>query len=233
VHANLQHLLILQNRDQKILTLTRDLEKIPRDEEHAKNTLQHDKTILEKSHEAVKICEVDIKKVDLEIATRRTTIQRLKHQQFETRKNDEFTALGNEVIRYEKEIDQLETNELELMEKADALRIIMKQAEVKLSQSKALVDEDLKVLVEKRKQLESRHGELKIERESLAASASEELLPLYGKLMKGKDGSAIVSVVGAQCTGCHMKLISSTLVKAQSKSEIAQCENCGRILYME
>jgi hypothetical protein len=58
-------------------------------------------------------------------------------------------------------------------------------------------------------------------------------MPLYVRLMKTKDGRAVVPMRDGKCEGCHMKLIASTVMKAQSGREIAQCEDCGRILYVE
>ncbi|MGL5017792.1 MAG: zinc ribbon domain-containing protein, partial [Luteolibacter sp.] len=59
------------------------------------------------------------------------------------------------------------------------------------------------------------------------------LIPLYNRLMKSKDGLAIAPMRDGKCEGCHMKLIASTVIKVQSNREIAQCEDCGRILYVE
>src|SRR5215208_2023026 len=67
--------------------------------------------------------EMDRKKLELDAGTRRESINRLKTQQYETRKNDEFRAMGNEIERYEKEIQQIEDQELELMDQADKARI--------------------------------------------------------------------------------------------------------------
>ena len=36
-----------------------------------------------------------------------------------------------------------------------------------------------------------------------------------------------------RCGGCHMKLVASTVIKVQGGKEIAQCEDCGRILYAD
>ena len=44
---------------------------------------------------------------------------RLKTQQYQTRKNDEFQAIGHEIERYENEIRKIEDEELELMVAAD------------------------------------------------------------------------------------------------------------------
>ena len=116
-------LLILQDRDRRLLTIAEDLEKMPRDEARAKTKLADDEAAVKNAHEAVVEGEVALKRLELDAQTRRTTIERLKSQQFETRKNDEYQALGHEITRYEKEVDELETKELEAMEVIDEARI--------------------------------------------------------------------------------------------------------------
>lgn len=238
VHARamlpvIKDLLILQERDQKLLTVTRDLEKIPRDEAHASGLLAGDQALLAQATDRLRQCEMAMKKIELDIGTRRNTITRLKQQQFETRKNDEFTALGNEVIRYEKEIDALETQELELMEQADGLREKVKEAEAQLARSQALVNEDLQALKAKKEQLLARRDELTQERANCASQVDADVLPLYDRLMKTKSGTAVVQAVNGLCSGCHMKLVPTTLVKVMAATELTQCENCGRMLYPE
>ncbi len=233
MQPTIHSLLILQERDQKLLLVARDLERIPRDEAQANGALAADKAALDKAIDALRQCEVATKKIELDIATRRNTILRLKQQQFETRKNDEYTALGNEARRYEKEIDGLETKELESMEIADDLRLKVKEAEAQLARSQALVNDDLAALASKRKQLLARREELLGERAALVAVVDPEVLPLYDRLMKTKNGSAVVHAGGGLCSGCHMKLVPTTLVKVLAALELVQCENCGRLLFSE
>ncbi len=61
--------------------------------------------------------------------------RKAKKQQFETKKNEEFRALGNEVERYTLDIDNLETQQLELMEVADGLRAKLEDARAALKKS--------------------------------------------------------------------------------------------------
>jgi predicted nucleic acid-binding Zn-ribbon protein len=231
MHPVIKELLILQERDQKLLIVQRDLDRIPRDEANANGQLNGDQQVLQKAIDALRQCEVATKKIELDIATRRNTILRLKQQQFETRKNEEYTALGNEVIRYTKEIDGLETQELEHMEIADNLRAKVKEAEAQLARSQSLVNADLADLTAKKAQLLQRKEELTTERKNLCSGVDPEVLPLYEKLMKSKNGSAVVQASNGMCGGCHMKLVPTTLVKVLAASEITQCENCGRMLY--
>ena len=228
---SIQALLVLQDRDRRLRGMAEDLERIPKDEARAKERLSGDEAAVKKAREALLANEVEIKKVELDVGTRRTTIQRLKTQQFETRKNDEYQALGHEIVRYEKDVDQFETKELELMERADALRATLAEVEQALTKTRQRVDEELASLAERRKRIQAESVELKAEREALAAKAPEAQMPLYERLLKTKNGLAVVPVVGGKCSGCHMKLVASTLVKVNSGVEGTQCESCGRLLY--
>ena len=178
-------------------------------------------------------CELRLKRLELDVGTRRTTIQRLKVQQFETRKNEEYQALVHEVTRYEKEADDLETRELELMEEMDTLRAAQKAAQEALAQTQRLVEEDLATIAQRHKRMEVERAEVSAERDQLAAQVPEAILPLYHRLMKTKVGMAVAPLDEGKCGGCHMKLIASTVVAVQTGKEITRCEDCGRILYVQ
>lgn len=226
-------LLILQDRDRRLMALAKDLEKLPQDEARAKAKLAGDQAAVAKAHQALQDCGLRVKKIELDAETRRTTIKRLKLQQFETRKNEEFVALGHEITRYEKDLDDFETKELEAMEETDGFRNALQAAEAALVHTRTLVDEDLKTIAERHKRMEADRVEILAERERLAANAPESMLPLYTRLMKTKAGLAIAPMREGKCEGCHMKLIASTVMKVHGGKEIAQCEDCGRILYAE
>ena len=226
-------LLILQDRDRRLLALAKDLEKLPQEETRAKAKLAGDEAGVIRAHDAVLDCELRLKRLELDAATRRTTIQRLKLQQFETRKNDEYQAIGHEITRYEKDVDDLETRELQLMEEMDVARAALKSAQAACDHDRALVEEDLTAITRRRDRLEAEHSEVTAQRDLLAAQVPESILPLYQRLMKSKTGLAVAPLQDGKCGGCHMKLIASTVVAAQSSKEIARCEDCGRILYVE
>jgi hypothetical protein len=226
-------LLVLQDRDRRLLYLAKDLEKLPQDEARAQGKLAADNKAVQAANDALVECELQVKRIELDVGARKTTIQRLKVQQFETRKNDEYQALGNEVVRYEKEVDELETKELELMEKIDQLRAAHKEAEAKRAKTQSLVNEDLASIGQRAERIKQDQAELTAERKKLAAAIPDSILPLYQRLMKTKDGLAVAPMHDGKCGGCHMKLIASTVVAVQTGKELARCEDCGRILYAD
>src|SRR5438445_4170302 len=122
VQAELEKLLILQDRDQKIRQIALEIRMLPQQRKNLEAQLAANAASLESLKQRARQLEVDRKRLELDVGTRQNSISRLKTQQYETRKNDEFQAMGHEIERYEKEIVQLEDQELELMEQADKLK---------------------------------------------------------------------------------------------------------------
>lgn len=230
--SEIESILILQDRDQRILKLEADLKRIPIEKERAKERLANDQAAVAKAKSAIQENEIEIKGIELDIGVRKQTLEKLKVQQYETKKNDEFTAFENEITRYSEEVDDYETSELELMEKADILSALQKKAKAALALTQNLVDEEIALLEQRGSECLKQHQEVLANRQSLASDIDEDLLSLYDRLMKSKGGDAVVSASTGQCKGCHMKLIPSTMINVQAAKEVVQCENCGRILYM-
>lgn len=224
-------LLQVQERDQRLRNLQRDLKDVPNLQARAKDQLAGDQAACEAAQLRMREVEVKIKNVEIEIQTRQNTIKRLQDQQFETRKNEEFQALGNEVIRYQKDVNGLEDQEIEHMEALEAAKAVLKDAQGKLAITQGRVNEELKQLDERAANLQQRITELKAERVALVGPIDPSDLNIYDRLMKSKGNSAIVVVDAGICGGCHMKLVSATLNAIKAEDAMVHCEQCGRILY--
>ena len=176
--------------------------------------------------------EVERKKLEFEAEAHRSKVARYKIQQFETRKNEEFAALGTEIQREEKEVQEIEDRELDLMalgEKArkeaaeEAVGAKVKEGELNVK------EEELK---KKRGELEMSLADLIKEIETLASGVEEGLLSKYRRIMMNKKDVAVVPVEhGTNCGGCHMKLTQGSVIAAKSGKAGASCENCGRLLF--
>src|SRR5437773_2982999 len=112
--------------------------------------------------------EIDRKKLELDVGTRSESISRLKTQQYQTRKNDEFQAIGHEIERYENEIRKIEDEELELMVEADKVKAELGAEEKKAATVKESITRQTKDLDAKSTTLESRLEELTKERAEIA-----------------------------------------------------------------
>jgi len=231
VHPELEQLLILQDRQQKIRQIQAEIETVPLRRTSLEAQLAASAGAVDALKQKARQVEVDRKKLELDVGTRTESIARLKTQQYQTRKNDEFQALGHEIERYESEIGKIEDEELELMVQADKIKVDLAEEEKKAAGVKESIARQTADLDEKSKALQSRLEELTRERTDLAGKIDEDLLGLFERIFKSKGDAAIVAIEHGVCTGCHMKVTSATAAQVKAGKEIVSCENCGRILY--
>jgi predicted nucleic acid-binding Zn-ribbon protein len=227
----LTQLLQVQERDQRILKFQKDLKDIPLHQARARTQLAGDQAAVEKATQVVKETEVKIKSIELDIQTRQNTIKRLQDQQFETRKNDEFAALGHEIQRYQGDVRTLEDSELEQMEALEAAKAGLKTAQDKLAETQARVNDELKALDERATGIQARLTEIQKERGELAAPVDPDPLELYTRIFS-KKSDAVVAIENGVCGGCHVKVVSSTIQSLRQGTSITQCDSCGRIVYL-
>lgn len=230
-----EKLLIIQERDQKTRDLRKELERLPQEEEQARSRLASDTGAVAAAKKAIQENEIGMKNLELDIDTRKDSIIKLKKQQFETRKNEEFAAIGTEIIRYGDEVTKLEDSELELMELGETLAATLEEATEKLAATQSLVDEELEAIAERKKNSEAMIAEIESDRAAHAAAIEDDDdLEFYEAIFKKKGDAAVVPLQHDEnCGGCHMKLIKNTIIKVKAANEITQCQQCGRILYEE
>jgi predicted nucleic acid-binding Zn-ribbon protein len=231
VHPDLEQLLVLQDRQQKIRQIQTEIRTLPLERSHLESQLAASAAGVDALKQKARQVEVERKKLELDVGTRAESISRLKAQQYQTRKNDEFQALGHEIERYENEIRKLEDQELELMIDADKLKAEVEMVEKSARATKDTVSRQLVDLESKSKALETQQQELENERQTLASKIDPDLLDQFERLFNSKGDAAVVAVEHGVCTGCHMKVTTATASRVKAAKEIVSCENCGRILY--
>jgi predicted nucleic acid-binding Zn-ribbon protein len=231
VQVELEQLLILQDRQQKIKQIQTEIRNLPLQRQSLDAQLAASLAALAALKHKAQHLEMDRKTLELDAGTRQESISRLKTQQYETRKNEEFRAMGNEIERYEKEIRLIEDQELELMDQAEKLKVELSAEEKKTAGSRESIARQMADLEEKGKTLEGRLSELMSERAELAGKIDEDVLARFERLFASKGDAAIVALDHEVCTGCHMKVTTQTAHRVKNGKEIVSCEQCGRILY--
>jgi predicted nucleic acid-binding Zn-ribbon protein len=231
VQAELEQLLVLQDRQQKIKQIQTEIKLMPQQRQNLEAQLAASAAALGALKSKAQHLEMDRKKLELDAGTRQESINRLKTQQYETRKNDEFRAMGNEIERYEKEIRLIEDQELELMDQADKLKVEVVAEEKKAAGARESIARQMADLDEKAKTLDGRLNALTAERTELSGKVEEDLLSRFERLFASKGDAAVVALEHEVCTGCHMKVTTQTAHRVKNGKEIVSCEQCGRILY--
>lgn len=228
---SIEKLLILQDRDRNISRVQQELAHIGPEREtlRAKAAATHSQ--LEAAKNRVKQIESDRKRLELEVEAKKTQIEKYANQQLQTRKNEEYRALANEIENCKAQINQIEDQEIELMEQAEAAQREVARTTVEANEARKLVDEQTAQLNRREENLQKELAELQTGRAELAAAVDEAARARYERLFKSKGGNVVVGVDHGACGGCHMKLPAQVLVTCRSQKEIVTCPSCGRILY--
>lgn len=227
----IEQLLILQDCDRKIRTLKFELKVSPDERKGVEEKLVANAANLENQRQIAKTLEVEKKKLEVDAQVKRDLIGKFRGQQFQTRKNEEFQALGNEIKHAETDIQTIEDRELEVMDQIEKQRVINAAAEQEAAKTKAQLNQQLVDIDAKTKALAGQLEGLEAERAKLTQGIDEDLLSRYERLFTSKGDMAVVPIEHEVCMGCHMKITTQTAVRVKGAKEIVSCEQCGRILY--
>lgn len=227
----IEKLLVLQDRDRKTNRVLAELAHIDPEREVLKAKAASTQTLLDAAKNRVKHIESERKQLEISVESKKTQIEKYANQQLQTRKNEEYRALAQEIEHCKAEITKIEDGEIELMEKAEAAQKEVLRAMADASEAKKQVESQVAQLNEREANLKKELAEFQSGRTELAAAVDEVARTRYERLLKSKGDNIIVGINHGVCGGCHMKLPPQILVSCRGQKEIVACSNCGRILY--
>ena len=227
----IEKLLILQDRDSKILQLQEELSRIGPDRQAIQARLSGASAGLESAKHRAKQWESERKKLELEVEAKKQLIDRYSLQQYQTKKNEEYRALAHEIELCKQGIVKLDDQQLEIMEKTEAEQRLVARAAAETAEAKKTADSRIADLDKTEANLKRELEALQSNRSELAAVVEESARTRYERLLRQKGRTVIVGIQHGVCGGCHMQLSRSVIVNCQGEKEIVNCANCGRILY--
>ena len=227
----IEKLLVLQDCDRHILQVQSELSRIQPESQMVSSRASSAQAGLDAAKDRVKHIESDRKKLELEVESKKTQIEKYALQQFQTKKNDEYRALAHEIDGCKQAITKLDDQQIELMEKAEAAQKDVAAANAVAAEARKATDSQLADIAKRGENLKKELTELESKRAQLLSVVDESARSRYERLLKNKGATVVVGVQHGVCGGCHMKLPTQILVSCQAQEELVSCINCGRILY--
>jgi len=228
----IEKLLILQDRDRKLLRVTLELAHIGPERDSLRTRAAATQGQLEAAKLRVKQIESERKQRDLEIEGKKTQIEKYANQQLQTRKNEEYKALAHEIEMAKEVIFKIEDQQIVLMEQAEAAQKEVARATTEAAAAKKLLDDQIGQLDQREGNLKKQFAELTGERAQLASAVEEATRNRYERILKSKGENVVVGIEHSACGGCHMKLPAQIVTHCRAQqAELVTCPSCGRILY--
>lgn len=227
----IEKLLILQDRDRRIFGLKNELARIEPERRMLLGKTSGTQAALDAAKLKVKQIETDRKKLELDVEAKKGQIEKYALQQFQTKKNEEYRALGNEIDHAKEAIVKLEDQQIELMEQMEAAQKQVGAAQKDADEAKKLADGQMKDLAAREENLKKELTEMEGSRGGLTSGLDESVFGKYMRLQKQKGENVVVGIQHGVCGGCHMKFPMQVVLACQQGQELVTCPNCGRILY--
>ena len=233
LEEQLKLLIELQGLDSQILKIERDLESIPQEFKKMDDAFEEKKSNLKKIEESLKALQMKRKEKEMDLESKEGSIKKFQSQLYQVKTNKEYSALEGEIARTRADDSLIEEEILKIFDQMDAenQKIVkekefLKVEEGKLAQEKKKFDEEASRI---KKEAEG----LNVQRTALAGKIDKTILARYDRIVKSKDGLAVVPVSGNSCQGCFRILPSQVIHEIRTKKELVCCGNCARILYIE
>ena len=226
-----EKLLILQDRDRHLFRTRAELANLAHERQSIQNHTAEAQVAFNAARERVKVNEAGRKKLELDAQAQQLAIDKYAGQQLQTRKNEEYSALGEQIGHCKKAIAQLEDQQLDLMEQGEKLQKETAAANAAFQEAKKLLDGQSATIDERERNLKQQLADYEIQR-AVAGSELEEATSIrYERLLKTKGENAIVGISNGVCGGCHMKLPTQVILSCKADAELNFCPHCSRVLY--
>jgi len=184
--------------------------------------------------EEIKEMEQAVAKKNIEIADAGTLIAKYTEQQNNVRNNREFDSLSKEI--------EYQNLEIELCnKKIKEFAFLIDEKKVVLGESDSLLDERKKDLESKKGELDAIIADTQKEEENLLKKSEafqvqveKRLLTAYQRIRENaRNGLAVVTIQRDACGGCFNQIPPQRQLDIRTRKKIIVCEYCGRILVDE
>lgn len=222
----------LQGLDTNIRRMEAELASVPVKIKEMEDAFSSKTTNLKKLEDESKALTLKRKDKEGEMEGKEGAIKKYQSQLYQVKTNKEYSALQDEIGRAKADNSVIEEEIIRILDQIDAKakeiaqeREVVKSEEVSLGQEKKKMEAQASVVKD---ELDG----VKIKRAELAARVDVKSLAKYERLLKNKDGLAIVPVANDSCQGCFSLLPPQVINEIRMKEDLVVCESCARILYI-
>jgi predicted nucleic acid-binding Zn-ribbon protein len=222
-----------QGLDSHILRLERELDSIPQQLKEMDEAFKAKSASLKSIEDGLKALLLKRKEKEGELESKEGMIKKYQAQLYQVKTNKEYTALQEEINRVKADNSIIEEDIIKIFDQIDeenrkiaGEKELLKGEEGKLAEEKKRLDADAGVIREELSKLQA-------QRKDLVAKIDKNILSKYERILRSKDGLAVVPIAGDSCQGCFRILPPQVINEVRMKTELVVCENCTRILYVE
>jgi predicted nucleic acid-binding Zn-ribbon protein len=231
--AELENLIRLQEIDTQIYSLRSEKAAKPAQIKALEEAFEAKKAhLLELEKNALELAKQK-KEREAELTAKEESTVKLQGQLYSLKTNKEYQTMLQQIQDSKVDASVIEDKILELMDKADALKIEVDKEKLKVKdEEKQSAAEKAKVEL-RIKEIDDSLSRLEGQRKQATPDLNPKIMAQYERILLSREGLAIVRVKGNSCGGCNMFVPPQVINLIRMYERIITCEVCNRILYIE
>lgn len=147
-------------------------------------------------------------------------------------KQKEYLAAQKE-IEYLKQVNaQKEEETAKLMEAIQEFRVGITSDEEKVGALKSELQEEEKTNAQKLEELNITIDSLMTKRKVVSNQCDTSILRKYERILKAREGLAVIPVIEETCTGCNMRIPPQQYIQLLQTGKLMNCPQCQRFIFV-
>lgn len=233
VKEQIDFLIKLQVLDEELYLLGAEKKEIPEKIKAIDEALESKKTDIKNAENDLKTLQVKLKDGEINLQQKEEQIKKLDTQLYQLKSNKEYSTMLSEIAGVKADNSSIEEEIIKLMDNVEATKKKIMEEKVLFEKEENDAKKNKEIIKSRQKEIDVRFSELSAQRQEAIFNIEKKTLIRYEKVLKNKDGLAIVPIEGGACGGCHMNLPSQVVSEAKIREDIITCGSCSRILYID
>ncbi|MFH0935609.1 MAG: C4-type zinc ribbon domain-containing protein, partial [Candidatus Omnitrophota bacterium] len=167
---------------------------------------------------------------ELELASKEEGIKKLQTQLYSLKTNKEYQTMLSQIDGAKADASMIEDKILEVLTQSDKARAEAEQEKARLKDEEKAFNEQKKNVESRLKEIDGRMSQLAAQRKQALEGIEKKILLQYERILKSRDGLAIVEVRDNSCKGCNMLVPAQVINLIKMYQRIVTCEVCNRML---
>jgi len=226
-------LIALQAVDAQIYTLNKEKASMPGRLKSIDDMLESKKTGIKQAEDNLKSTQLKLKEKEGSLQQKEEQIKKLQGQLYTLKTNKEYSAMLNEIAGIKADNSLIEEDIIKFMDEIESAKKKILEEKELFKTEEAKSQKEKEAINLKAGEVESKLSELNEKRNGLTPGIEKQVLSRYEKILRNKDGLAIVHIEDGSCGGCHMNLPPQVISDVKLREDMVICGSCLRILYIE
>ena len=229
-----QELLLLHGRDRRYGKLEEELKLLPDDIIRMEKKILTENESIDLAVSEWKQLESQNNSLEKEIIEIGEKISKSKVRQLGVKKNEEYQALENEISSLTLLQSQKEDEQIEVLVNIDDAKATAEIAQDKIVSKVKDLERQKQGFEDRIAQVKTELQDLHKEIETARTQVEAEMLKTYDRVKKVVARAPYLAPLKDQkCSGCNLRVSNDVISTALVEQKLTQCDQCGRIVYVE